>query len=70
MAADGAPIVDGKIVWDIVEPENLELWYRLGEAAEAAGLEWGGRWSKLRDFPHVQKPGVSWQTLILNGAIT
>lgn len=31
------------------------LWIKIGQLAEAAGLEWGGRWSKP-DRPHVQIP--------------
>lgn len=39
-------------------PEG-ELWYVLGAAGEALGLEWGGRWSwrwrtSFRDMPHFQ----------------
>jgi hypothetical protein len=28
--------------------------YAIGEAAEAFGLTWGGRWSRPYDLPHVQ----------------
>lgn len=32
-------------------------WYQLGEIAESVGLEWGGRWKKFPDLPHVQYRG-------------
>lgn len=28
----------------------------IGDYADGAGLEWGGRWSSLKDLPHVQLP--------------
>lgn len=47
LALDFAPVVGGVISWD-------EKQYRkFGEFADAAGLEWGGRW-KFLDLPHVQ----------------
>lgn len=33
-------------------------WQRWGKVAEAEGLEWGGRWRRLVDCPHVQIPEV------------
>ncbi|HEY5946045.1 MAG TPA: transglycosylase SLT domain-containing protein, partial [Kofleriaceae bacterium] len=33
-------------------------WQALGQAGEAAGLEWGGRWKKA-DRPHFQIPGLT-----------
>lgn len=44
---------------DMVEKDNTPwsapptFWNRLGEAAEAQGLVWGGRW-KRADLPHIQ----------------
>jgi peptidoglycan L-alanyl-D-glutamate endopeptidase CwlK len=29
-------------------------WHRMGELAESCGLEWGGRWKRFPDLPHVQ----------------
>ncbi len=49
-AADCCFVVDGKPSWDEALP-----WQDYGEAAEAAGLEWGGRWT-TPDKPHVQLP--------------
>jgi hypothetical protein len=33
------------------------FWQTLGDAAQAHGLTWGGRW-KMRDLPHVQWGGM------------
>lgn len=48
LADDGALIVDGRAVWD----EARFVPY--GLAAEALGLDWGGRY---RDSPHIGWPG-------------
>ena len=29
-------------------------WLQMGEIAESWGLEWGGRWKRFPDLPHVQ----------------
>ena len=29
-------------------------WMQLGEIAESCGLEWGGRWKRMPDLPHLQ----------------
>lgn len=47
LALDFAPVVNGQVSWD------EKLYKRFGEFADAAGLEWGGRW-KFTDLPHVQ----------------
>lgn len=31
-------------------------WTLLGSCAEVLGLYWGGRWSSIRDLPHVELP--------------
>ncbi|MBK9648730.1 MAG: M15 family metallopeptidase [Deltaproteobacteria bacterium] len=39
--------------------EHTKLWTRLGELAEENGLDWGGRWKKKPDRPHVEyHPGL------------
>lgn len=44
-------------------PES-PLWNVVGEAATAAGLEWGGNWNGFVDRPHVQMPVQGgWRTL-------
>lgn len=55
LAVDLCPFVDGKPDWNA----SNATWFRIGEAAERQGLEWGGRWAKFRDLPHVQLPGLS-----------
>jgi hypothetical protein len=42
-----------KSPWDASTPLMKLTWERLGRAAEACDLEWGGRW-KFKDLPHVQ----------------
>ena len=35
-------------------------WQQMGQIAETCGLQWGGRWKKFPDLPHVQnKYGLS-----------
>jgi peptidoglycan L-alanyl-D-glutamate endopeptidase CwlK len=29
-------------------------WMRVGELGESLGLEWGGRWTSFKDYPHFQ----------------
>jgi len=44
-------IVDGKKNnWNTSSPE----WEKIGKLGEAAGFEWGGRWTDLPDAPHFQ----------------
>ena len=53
LALDGVPLYHGKPAWKTTG-EELKLWNLYGELAEAAGLEWAGRWTRFREFPHVQ----------------
>lgn len=48
-AFDAVPMVAGYPEWS-----NAELLTIMGEAGEAAGLEWGGRW-RFRDSYHFQE---------------
>lgn len=48
LALDFAPVVSGVISWD------EKLYKSFGKWADKAGLEWGGRWTKFVDLPHVQ----------------
>lgn len=52
LAADVAVTRGGKYVASASDA----AWQRWGSAAEATGLEWGGRWKGLVDCPHVQVP--------------
>ena len=40
-----------------LDGDRIIDWQEVGEAAEAEGCEWGGRWPKLLDLPHVQSRG-------------
>ncbi len=53
LAADLAPVRDGKIVISERDPWAAEAYLALGQQAEALGLTWGGRW-KMRDLMHVE----------------
>jgi hypothetical protein len=54
LAVDLVPVLNGRPSWDW----PADVWKKLGRAAEAQGLEWGGRW-KMVDMPHVQLHGLS-----------
>lgn len=49
VAFDVVPIVSGKPTWS-----NKKLWQKIGEIGESVGLEWGGRWKSIVDYPHFQ----------------
>jgi peptidoglycan L-alanyl-D-glutamate endopeptidase CwlK len=59
-AADIAPVLDGKIPWNITA-ETAGLWLEFGRLGQEAGLEWGGAWKPLDRFgigwdaPHYQR---------------
>jgi peptidoglycan L-alanyl-D-glutamate endopeptidase CwlK len=54
LAADLAPIKDGKISISERDPWTMEAYQMMGQAAAAEGLVWGGTWTNLRDFGHVE----------------
>jgi peptidoglycan L-alanyl-D-glutamate endopeptidase CwlK len=67
-AVDVAPERDGVICWgtkgdgiDLDDADDhtddLELWERIAEHGEAAGLEWAGRWRSFKEFAHFQYTG-------------
>lgn len=51
-AFDFVPIINGKAQWN-----NTNLFTQCGEIAESVGLEWAGRWTRFREFPHCQYTG-------------
>lgn len=51
-AFDFVPIVDGRAAWS-----RTDLFKKLGEIGESIGLEWGGRWTRFVDMPHLQYTG-------------
>ena len=53
LAYDVVPLRNGKPVWGTTGADG-KLWQRVGELGEGAGLEWAGRWTKFREFPHFQ----------------
>lgn len=59
LAADCAFFLNGRIIIDEKDPWAMRGYKLYGEAAEAAGLTWGGRW-KMMDFGHVElhRPGT------------
>ena len=52
LAVDVVPLRDGKPVWSAADP----VWKRVGEIGEKVGLEWAGRWTTFREYPHFQHP--------------
>jgi peptidoglycan LD-endopeptidase CwlK len=59
LAADCAFFLNGRLIIDEKDPWAMQGYRLYGEAAEAAGLGWGGRW-KMMDFGHVElrRPGT------------
>lgn len=53
-AVDVVPVCAGKCMWDSKAP----AWETIGEIAERLGLEWAGRWKRMREYPHFQLRGV------------
>lgn len=56
VAFDVVPLRAGKPVWGTKGPDD-ELWHRVGLIGESVGLEWAGRWTKFREYPHFQFTG-------------
>lgn len=51
-AFDFVPLVNGKAQWN-----DLKLFERCGVIAESVGLEWAGRWQKMKEMAHCQYTG-------------
>lgn len=69
LAIDFALIVDGKTVsWDInrdFDGDHMPDWMEVVNIFKKSGWEWGGNWTSLKDYPHLQKTfGFKWQTLL------
>lgn len=57
VALDVVPLRGNKPVWGTSGADG-ELWRKVGELGEAAGLEWSGRWTgKLKETAHFQYTG-------------
>lgn len=54
--------------WDIKkdnDKDGIADWLEVVKIFETAGWEWGGKWSSIKDYPHLQKTfGYKWQTLL------
>jgi peptidoglycan L-alanyl-D-glutamate endopeptidase CwlK len=54
--------------WDIKKDNDKDGtadWLEVVRVFEAAGYEWGGKWSSIKDYPHVQKLfGYNWKELL------
>ena len=50
LAFDVVPLVAGKPMWDASNP----VWQVVGGLGESVGLEWAGRWRRMREYPHFQ----------------
>lgn len=51
-AFDFVPIVHGKAMWD-----DTRTFERCGVIAESLGLEWAGRWVRMKELAHCQYTG-------------
>lgn len=51
-------VLSGKTaIWDVkasVNKNKIPDYEEVGEIAESFGWEWGGRWKKSPDYPHIQ----------------
>jgi len=57
---EAADIVDARYLWSGPAADlSHDFWKSLGAAAEARGLEWGGRWPN-RDVAHIQCAHHEW----------
>lgn len=55
-AFDIVPMRYGKPVWGTSGADG-RLWHTVGEIGESCGLEWAGRWTRFREYPHFQITG-------------
>lgn len=56
LAFDCVPMRHGKPVWGTTGADG-ELWAKVGEIGVAVGLEWAGKWTRFKEFPHFQYTG-------------
>jgi peptidoglycan L-alanyl-D-glutamate endopeptidase CwlK len=54
--------------WDIKKDNDKDGtadWLEVVKVFEDVGWEWGGKWSSIKDYPHLQKTfGYTWQRLL------
>lgn len=60
LAADSAPVRNGQLQWDMEDPWTRRGYQLYGEVARSVGLVWGGGWTSIQDYGHVElrRPGV------------
>ena len=56
LAFDCVPMRSGKPVWNTAGADGA-LWETIGKVGESVGLEWAGRWTRFREYPHFQFTG-------------
>jgi len=49
-AFDICILKNGKLCWDVSNGD----WKKAGEIGRKLGLDWGGAWTRNKDFPHFQ----------------
>ena len=54
LALDAGVFINGAPSWDLDDPHVQAGYMRFGELSEMVGLNWGGRWTAPRDYPHVE----------------
>jgi len=58
LVLDGQPDKPGiQWSWDTrvdLNADGRDDWMQMGKIAESCGLEWGGRWKRFPDLPHIQ----------------
>ncbi len=58
LAVDLVPLVNGRPNWQV----PLAVWLTMGAEGVNAGLNWGGNWTRFKDYPHFELPvGMSVQ---------
>jgi peptidoglycan L-alanyl-D-glutamate endopeptidase CwlK len=54
--------------WDIKrdnDKDGTADWLEVVKVFEAAGWSWGGKWSSIKDYPHLEKTfGYTWRQLL------
>ncbi|MGZ0119573.1 M15 family metallopeptidase [Stenotrophomonas rhizophila] len=54
LAVDSVVYVDGKPSWDLNNAHVRDGYMLYGKLVQAVGLEWGGAWKTLKDYPHAE----------------
>lgn len=68
LAIDILLVVDSKTaVWDIVKDfdnDGKSDWMEVIDIFKSHGWSWGGDWKSFKDYPHVEKSGYTWKSLL------